>query len=358
MIVLNQKSLIPNSFLFYTDDFKLVLERAMKVGLESIIITGGSLSESEKAIQIANTNDRLYATVGCHPTRVNEFDHYSDPQAYYDNLVKAVKNGGSKVVAIGECGLDPYFPPTIFQLKDFQLFPSNNHKHQKLLKKKKNRYFEKQFDLAETTRLPMFLHNRNTGSDFVTMIKQNRHRFTSGVVHSFTGSLEEMLELVNLDLYIGINGCSLKTEENLAVAKQIPENRLMIETDCPYCDIKKTHASYKYLHMVPQPQVNLEEHSGSQGTNDTTSNTPEKGKGSKDVVFDDNDEMWLNPLSKLKNKYQPGLMVKGRNEPFTIRQVLRVLANIRNQDETQLAHIVYENTKRVFFPLSRQNPSA
>ncbi|OMJ23124.1 putative deoxyribonuclease TATDN1 [Smittium culicis] len=101
----------------FIDDFKLVLERAVKVGLESIIITGGSLSESEKAIQIANSNDRLYATVGCHPTRVNEFDNYSDPQAYYDNLVKAVKNGGSKVVAIGECGLVPYFSSTSLPLK-------------------------------------------------------------------------------------------------------------------------------------------------------------------------------------------------------------------------------------------------
>ncbi|OMJ16985.1 putative deoxyribonuclease TATDN1 [Smittium culicis] len=200
----------------------------------------------------------------------------------------------------------------------------------------------------------MFLHNRNTGTDFVTMIKQNRHRFTSGVVHSFTGSLEEMLELVNLDLYIGINGCSLKTEDNLAVAKQIPENRLMIETDCPYCDIKKTHASYKYLHMAPQSHVDPREHSGSHGSNDTTSNAP-KNVNTDDTVV--SDEMWLNPPSKLKNKYQPGLMVKGRNEPFTIRQVLRVLANIRNQDETQLAHIVYENTKRVFFPLSLQNSS-
>ena len=76
----------------------------------------------------------------------------------------------------------------------------------------------------------MFLHNRNTGDDFVNMIKANRHRFTNGVVHSFTSTVEEMKQLVDLGLYIGINGCSLKTEENLQVVKEIPRDRLMIET--------------------------------------------------------------------------------------------------------------------------------
>lgn len=74
----------------------------------------------------------------------------------------------------------------------------------------------------------MYLHNRNTGSDFYDIVKKNRSRFTTGVVHSFTGSAEEVKQIVELDLYIGINGCSFKTAENLEVLKQIPLDRLMI----------------------------------------------------------------------------------------------------------------------------------
>jgi TatD DNase family protein len=57
----------------------------------------------------------------------------------------------------------------------------------------------------------MYLHSRNTEGDFVRIIKENRSRFPSGVVHSFTGSKEEVKEFIDLDLYIGLNGCSLKT---------------------------------------------------------------------------------------------------------------------------------------------------
>ena len=93
----------------------------------------------------------------------------------------------------------------------------------------------------------MYLHSRATGNDFVDIVRQNRSRFTTGVVHSFTGTIEEMHQICELDLFIGINGCSLKTEENLAVVAAIPIERMMVETDCPYCEIKNSHASSKYV---------------------------------------------------------------------------------------------------------------
>jgi TatD DNase family protein len=62
------------------------------------------------------------------------------------------------------------------------------------------------------------------------MVKHHRNDFTDGVVHSFTGSMEQMERLLELGLYIGINGCSLKTAENLEVVKAIPQDRIMIET--------------------------------------------------------------------------------------------------------------------------------
>lgn len=107
--------------------------------------------------------------------------------------------------------------------------------------------FAPHFDLAERHKLPMYLHSRATGQEFNNIVRANRHKFAGGVVHSFTGTLEEMQELIDLDLFIGINGCSMKTEENCAVVKAIPLSHLLVETDCPYCDIRNSHASAKHV---------------------------------------------------------------------------------------------------------------
>jgi TatD DNase family protein len=71
--------------------------------------------------------------------------------------------------------------------------------------------FPPHFDLAEEYKLPMYLHSRNTKGDFTRIVRENRHRFSTGVVHSFTGDLEELNDLIAMDLFIGVNGCSLKT---------------------------------------------------------------------------------------------------------------------------------------------------
>ncbi|CAJ0828427.1 8300_t:CDS:10 [Entrophospora sp. SA101] len=130
-------------------------------------------------------------------------------------------------------------------------------------------------------------------------------------MHSFTCGLEEMKRAVSLGLYLGVNGCSLKTQENLDVVKQVPEDRLMIETDSPWCDIRSTHASYSHLIK------NLEKSSI--------------------------------PTSYKKERFQEGYMVKGRNEPCSIVQVLHVLASIRNADPELLAEKIYENTTRTIY---------
>lgn len=138
------------------------------------------------------------------------------------------------MVAIGECGLgnrtialkggmDILMITFFFFSKDYDRLEFCD-------KATQQKYFKVQFQLAKETRLPMFLHNRNTGGDFYTMIQEHRDQFTHGVVHSFTGPMDEMEQLVALGLYIGINGCSLKTQENLNVVKAIPRDRLMIET--------------------------------------------------------------------------------------------------------------------------------
>ena len=107
--------------------------------------------------------------------------------------------------------------------------------------------FPAHFDLAQRYGLPMYLHSRNTAGDFartapasspsaIGIVKENRSKFSSGVVHSFTGDEEELHALLAMDLYIGVNGCSLKTKENLEIAKQVPLDRIMLETGTLFPD--------------------------------------------------------------------------------------------------------------------------
>ncbi|KAJ1914417.1 hypothetical protein H4219_004797 [Mycoemilia scoparia] len=285
----------------HPDDFEQILQRSKDAGIVAMMVTGTNLKESQEAIELCRKHDGLYSTVGCHPTRSKEFHNYPSekggPSKYFDELLKLIQNNRDKVVAVGECGLD--YDRLHFSDKETQRI-----------------YFEKQFKLAELSGLPMFLHDRNTGTEFYDMVRANRSKFSTGVVHSFTGTAEEMKSLVDLDLYIGVNGCSLKTDENLKVVSAIPLERLMIETDCPYCEIRPSHAGYKLL-------SNEADNSGGDG--------------------------WKIPGLKKKEKWEPTSMVKSRNEPCMIRQVIQVLAKLYGKSEIEVANAAFENTRKVFF---------
>lgn len=148
-----------------------------------------------------------------------------------DEIDVMLANGKDKFIAVGECGLD--YDRLEYASKEAQLLA-----------------FEPHFDLAQKHNLPMYLHSRATGSEFSDIVKANRHKFSTGVVHSFTGDLKELNDLLDMNLYIGVNGCSMKTEENCEIVKKVPLDRLMIETDCPYCDIRNSHAGAKYVKTV------------------------------------------------------------------------------------------------------------
>ncbi|KOX71197.1 Putative deoxyribonuclease TATDN1 [Melipona quadrifasciata] len=288
-------------------DLDKVLERSWNNNISKIIITAGNIEESKKALEIARTDDidvlerstndfgtinilctlqafnceeRLFSTVGCHPTRCNEFEESGDPEVYLKSLSDLAADNKDKVVAIGEMGLD--YDRLQFCSKDIQ-----------------KKYFEMQLSLCSTLKLPMFLHCRNASEDFVRILRKHKDTLTAGVVHSFDGNPEEANSILQM-------GFSLKTEENLFAVTTIPSDKLMIETDCPWCEIRPTHAS------------------------------------AKDVI--------TNFPSIKKEKWQPDKMVKGRNEPCTIVQILEVLARIRDEEEEYLCNQIYKNTMKVFFP--------
>lgn len=142
--------------------------------LDSILIVG-CLSE------------RLFSTVGCHPTRCNEFEESGDPEAYLKSLSDLAVDNKDKIVAIGEMGLD--YDRLQFCSKDVQ-----------------QKYFEMQLSLCSALKLPMFLHCRNASEDFVKILRKHKDSLTAGVVHSFDGNPEEANSILQMGLYIGING--------------------------------------------------------------------------------------------------------------------------------------------------------
>lgn len=87
-------------------DLKFVLARAWENGMHKMMVTGGSLEESERALALVKWDDRLFSTVGCHPTRCNQFEETPGPEVYLDGLKTLVEENRGKVVALGEMGLD------------------------------------------------------------------------------------------------------------------------------------------------------------------------------------------------------------------------------------------------------------
>ncbi|KAK0198281.1 hypothetical protein F5146DRAFT_1018935 [Armillaria mellea] len=210
-----------------------MLERARAAGVKSMIITGGSLHESREALRLAETHG-LYATVGCHPTRSGQFDKFrGGPEAYLkglDELLEKHKQGKGRVVAVGET---------------------------------QKTHFRSQLALAKKHHLPLFLHSRAAHKDFVSILQEEGFGEDGGravggkggVVHSFTGTVEELNELMNMGFHISVNGCSLKTEVNLQAAKTIRPELFMLETDAPWCTLTSTHASKPHLDTLPPNSV-------------------------------------------------------------------------------------------------------
>lgn len=283
----------------HENDLDQVIDRAKQVGVEKMLVTGSCLEETRCAMKLCRENQgMLYCTAGVHPCSSLQFEnHEGGPEDYLKQLRETAKTGKEEgvVKAFGEIGLD--YDRLNFAPADTQ-----------------RKYFQWQLDLATELDLPLFLHSRACHEDFYNMLSpylKDGKLCRGGVVHSFTGTVAEMKDLVELGLYIGVNGCSLKTQENLDVVKEIPLTHLMLETDGPWCEIRPSHASHQQ--------------------------------------FIKNRDDPLVPFKAVKKeKFQPGLMVKGRCEPCSIVAVAHVIAGVKNVPTEQVAQHAWDNTQKLF----------
>jgi TatD DNase family protein len=192
-------------------DREVVMARAQEVGVDYMLITGTSIASTQAAIELVKHHpQRLRATAGIHPHHAGEF-----PSSRREELLRLLMQ--PEVIATGECGLDYFrnFSPHADQERVFRL----------------------QLELACESQKPLFLHQRDAHEPFVAILKEYLPRIGGGVAHCFTADSAEAFEYLDMGMYIGITGwlCDERRGQHLReVVKQIPLDRMLIETDAPY----------------------------------------------------------------------------------------------------------------------------
>lgn len=203
----------------FQPDLEAVLSRARDAGVRNLIVTGTSVAESLTASKLAEAHDGLYATAGVHPHHARDCDAATIPA-----LREIARH--PRVVAIGECGLD---------------FNRNYSPHPD-----QEKWFVAQLELGIELGKPLFLHSRDAHPRFADVLRA--HRPAKAVAHCFTGERDELHAYLDLGLHIGITGwiCDERRGAHLLqLVRDIPADRLLLETDSPYLTPRD---------MKPQPK--------------------------------------------------------------------------------------------------------
>ncbi|GAV27145.1 hypothetical protein PMKS-000606 [Pichia membranifaciens] len=351
----------------HRNDILDVLKKASRHHVVDILLTGSSLDESKRTIEIINslrqqvTKDdtlklpELYSTVGVHPCTVLEFESAESVEQHLKELENLISEGikSDVVRAFGEIGLDYdrlHYTPMEKQLV----------------------YFEKQLQLAAKFDLPLFLHMRSACEDFINTLKpfldNNLLKNKNLLVHSFTGDKTQLEQLFQLEksnphgykIYISINGAGLRDTSTLEILPLIPLDRLMLETDSPWCEIKRTHPSWKYLSRSPNAfypcdYENYELVEQRSGVRELKENSVKNKKNSNNTnltLFD------FLPIPTVKSDkfdkfqhahiFEDSPLIKSRNEPCLIGLVAQVISEVRKEDPQKIIDSAYQNSKQVF----------
>lgn len=207
-------------------------------GVGKFLIIGYDKKTSVLAVKIAQKYDFCYAAVGFHPTEI--FDLKEQDYLDLEELAKQ-----EKVVAIGEIGLDYHWV---------------KEEDKKVLQKES---FIKQINLANKLHLPISIHDRESIEDCLFILKEHKPLF-GGIMHCYSGSVEMINDFLNLGMYISLGGpvtfTNAKTPKE--VAKNVPLDKLLVETDCPYLSphpLRGTMNVPKNIKLVVDEIANLRE---------------------------------------------------------------------------------------------------
>ena len=208
------------------DDLKIVLLRAKEAGVSKVITCGSSIEWSRKCVELAEEDSNLvsmFACCGIHPQDGKE--EVEKLGVKYIDQLKILAQSSSKVVAIGECGLDYYLP--------------GEKRHEEVDKDKDSQkgLFFNQIKLADELKKPLVIHCRNAWDELLLILEKNKSSLNkSGMFHSWTGSLADAKRAIDLGFYISFSGIVTfkNAGEIVDVIKWIPQERMLLETDTPF----------------------------------------------------------------------------------------------------------------------------
>ncbi len=190
---------------WFDEDRESVLSGLKGKGVCGIVNNAVDLDTAQKCIDFAQKYDFMYAAVGFHPENLDNM-----PSDYLDKIARLTEQ--KKVVAIGETGLDY---------------------HWDIPKEKQKRVFEEQIKLSLELKMPIVVHDREAHGDTFELLKKYK---PNALIHCFSGSVELMREAVKMGMYISLGGVVTfkNARHSLETAKEVPLDRLLLETDAPY----------------------------------------------------------------------------------------------------------------------------
>ncbi len=192
----------------YGDDLEQVIQRALDVDIKTMLTICTKLDEARSIIKLAQSRKELYCSVGVHP---------HDAESTDENLADALKTLAKedKVIALGETGLDFYYEHSPRQ--------------------KQTQAFKDHIQVAKETGLPLVVHTRDAEEETIACLAAERSNI-KGVIHCFSGTQDLADQSLDLGFYISISGIVTfkKADELRAIVKNVPLERLLLETDAPF----------------------------------------------------------------------------------------------------------------------------
>ncbi|KAF4785569.1 TatD family hydrolase [Colletotrichum scovillei] len=278
---------------YHQPDFDAVLDRASAAGVDKVMLTGMSLSDAATNLSIARSRPAgtCFVTIGIHPYHAAEPDAEEDggEEGHFKKLAEVVRETLSSA---SEGNISP-----------LAAFGELGLDYDRLNHRQLDLFVEEKLDL------PLFLHCRSAYDDFVEIIKPYLSNLPRrGLVHSFVGTSAQMRTLVELGFDVSVNGFSFQVRESLEMVGDIPLEHLQIETDAPWGEIPAgSEIAKRYL-------------------------------GNASAL----------PQSKKKDKFELGLMVKGRNESCTMDRVAFVVAGLKGLSVDEVADAAWRNSVKMF----------